>query len=496
MGEGPALWAAAAVVLGAVVLDRVVRRLHGWYREAPLGPRRRARLPPGEMGWPAVGAMWAFLRAFKSGKPDAFIGCYIRRFGRTGVYRAFMFSSPTILVCTPDACKQVLMDDDAFVTGWPKATVALIGPKSFIAMPYDEHRRLRKLTATPINGFDALTAYLPFIDCTVTSSLRAWSDASAAGGEVEFLTELRRMTFQIIVQIFLGGADDATTRALERSYTELNYGMRAMAINLPGFAYRRALRARRKLVSVLQGVLDERRAATSKEFTRSSSVDMMDRLIEVEDEGGRRLDDDEIIDILIMYLNAGHESSGHITMWATVFLQENPEIFAKAKAEQEEIMRSIPPTQQGLTLRDFRKMEYLSQVIDETLRFVNISFVSFRQATRDVFVNGYLIPKGWKVQLWYRSVHMDPQVYHDPKKFNPSRWEGHSPRAGTFLPFGLGARLCPGNDLAKLEISVFLHHFLLCYKLTRTNPNCPVRYLPHPRPVDNCLAKITKVPDI
>lgn len=30
----------------------------------------------------------------------------------------------------------------------------------------------------------------------------------------------------------------------------------------------------------------------------------------------------------------------------------------------------------------------LLQVVDETLRFVNISFVSFRQATRDVFVNG------------------------------------------------------------------------------------------------------------
>jgi ent-kaurenoic acid monooxygenase len=36
---------------------------------------------------------------------------------------------------------------------------------------------------------------------------------------------------------------------------------------------------------------------------------------------------------------------------------------------------------------------------------------------------GYLIPKGWKVQLWYRTVHMDPQVYPEPKKFNPSRWE-------------------------------------------------------------------------
>uniref|UniRef100_A0A0D9WKY5 ent-kaurenoic acid monooxygenase n=1 Tax=Leersia perrieri TaxID=77586 RepID=A0A0D9WKY5_9ORYZ len=466
--------AAAVIIAGVVAVDAVVRRVHDWARVAALGAERRSRLPPGEMGWPLVGAMWSFLRAFKSGDPDAFISSFIRRFGRTGVYRTFMFSNPTILAVTPEACKQVLMDDESFVTGWPKSTVSLIGPKSFVSMPYDDHRRIRKLTAAPINGFDALTTYLTFIDDTVVATLRRWSES---GGEIRFLTELRRMTFKIIVQIFMSGADDRTMEELERSYTDLNYGMRAMAINFPGFAYHRALRARRRLVAVLQRVLDGRRAAAAKGFARSGAMDMMDRLIEAEDESGRRLADDEIIDILIMYLNAGHESSGHITMWATVFLQENPNILARAKAEQEEIMRSIPPTQKGLTLRDFKKMQFL------------------HQATRDVYVNGYLIPKGWKVQLWYRSVHMDDQVYPDPKTFDPSRWEGPPPRAGTFLPFGLGSRLCPGNDLAKLEISVFLHHFLLGYKLTRTNPKCRVRYLPHPRPVDNCLARITKVSD-
>lgn len=249
------------------------------------------------------------------------------RFGRTGLYRAFMFSSPTILVTIPEACKQVLMDDEAFILGWPKSTVTLIGAKSFIAIPHEEHRRLRKLTAAPINGLDALTAYLGFIDHTVVSTLQALSTREE---EVEFLTELRRMTFRIIVQIFMSGADDRTVEALERCYTDLNYGLRAMAINLPGFAYHRALKARKKMVELLQHVLDQRRAATAKGFPRPS-VDMMDRLIEVEDEHGRRLEDDAIIDMLVMYLNAGHESSGHITMWATVFMQENPDILAKAK---------------------------------------------------------------------------------------------------------------------------------------------------------------------
>ncbi|TVU47595.1 hypothetical protein EJB05_07201, partial [Eragrostis curvula] len=454
---GPSLWAVAAAVL-AVVLDIVMRMAHGWAREASLGAHRRARLPPGEMGWPVVGAMWAFLWSFKSGKPDAFIASFIQRFGRIGIYRAFMFSSPTILITSPDGCKRVLMDDGNFVEGWPKATVTLMGRYSFMNLSHEEHSRLRKLTAAPINGFNALTTYLSFIDRTVVSTLRRWSEAD----EIEFLTELRQMTFKIIMQIFMSATDDATMVALEQSYTNLNRGIRAVAINFPGFTFHKALKARKKLVSVLQGVLNERRAAAAKGLSRSSK-DMMDRLVEAEDEHGRRLDDEAIIDILIMYLNAGHESSAHITMWATLFLQENPEIFAKAKAEQEEIVRSISSTQKGLTLRDFKKMKYLSQVIDETLRFVSISFVSFREATKDVIINGYLIPKGWKVQLWSRSVHMDPDVYPDPRKFNPSRWEGYFPKPGTFLPFGLGTHLCPGNDLAKLEISVFLHHFLLGY---------------------------------
>lgn len=59
--------------------------------------------------------------------------------------------------------------------------------------------------------------------------------------------------------------------------------------------------------------------------------DMMDALLDVEDENGRKLTDEEIIDILLMYLNAGHESSGHTAMWAAIFLEQHPECLKKAK---------------------------------------------------------------------------------------------------------------------------------------------------------------------
>jgi ent-kaurenoic acid hydroxylase len=46
-----------------------------------------------------------------------------------------------------------------------------------------------------------------------------------------------------------------------------------------------------------------------------------------------------------------------------------------------------------------------------------------------------------------------------------------------------------GNIIQLIKMFNFIYE---C-RLTRVNPDCKVRYLPHPRPVDNCLAKITKV---
>lgn len=35
---------------------------------------------------------------------------------------------------------------------------------------------------------------------------------------------------------------------------------------------------------------------------------------------------------------------------------------------------------------------------------------------------GYKIPKGWKVILWVRYLHTNPENFDDPMCFNPDRW--------------------------------------------------------------------------
>lgn len=162
----------------------------------------------------------------------------VYRFGKTGIYKVFMFGNPSVIVTTPETCKRVLTDDEKFVPGWPQSTIELIGEKSFIKMSFEEHKRLRRLTSSSINGYESLSVYLKYIEENVITSLEKWTHM----GEIEFLTQMRKLTFKIILHIFLSSESEPVMEALEKEYTTLNIGVRAMRINFPGFAFHNALK--------------------------------------------------------------------------------------------------------------------------------------------------------------------------------------------------------------------------------------------------------------
>ncbi|XVE65259.1 hypothetical protein DITRI_Ditri07aG0166800 [Diplodiscus trichospermus] len=478
-----------AVLLGTYgFLFGFLKKVNEWLYISCLGEKKHA-LPPGDLGWPILGNMWSFLKAFRSKDPDTFISSLVTRYGRTGIYKTYLFGCPSVIVSIPETCRKVLADDENFRLGYPLSTMQLTGKKSFHSISSSEHRRLRRLTTAPINGHEALAMYIGYIEDIMINSLDEWSGMEEP---IELLNEIRKVTFKVITHIFVGSSAEQILGSVEKYYSDLNHGLKSAAINIPGFAFYKALKARKMLIKILQGVLDERRAK-SEIIDPNEKRGMIDLLMEIEDENGQKLQDEDIIDLLLMFLLAGHESSAHAAMWAIICLHNHPEILQMAKEEQNEILKKRPSTQKRLTLKDIREMNYLQMVIDETLRRSSISFANFREAKVDVNINGYLIPKGWKVLVWNRAVHMDPEVYPNPKEFHPARWENHKPRAGSFLPFGAGSRICPGADLAKLEISIFLHYFLLNYRLEQINPRGPMVYLPLPRPMNNCLAKVIKV---
>ena len=62
-------------------------------------------------------------------------------------------------------------------------------------------------------------------------------------------------------------------------------------------------------------------------------------------------------------------------------------------------------------------------MITETLRLGNIITGVMRKAMKDIEIKGYLIPKGWCVLAYIRSVHVDENHFESPYHFNPWRWQ-------------------------------------------------------------------------
>lgn len=240
------------------------------------------------------------------------------------------------------------------------------------------------------------------------------------------------------------------------------------------------------MAEALSKVVGERRSESERGERKN---DMLGALLDEEAGGGRRFSDEEIVDFLVALLVAGYETTSTTMTLAVKFLTETPLALAQLKEEQEKI-KAEKGESEPLAWSDYKSMAFTQCVVNETLRVANIIGGIFRRTTSDINIRGYTIPKGWKVFASFRAVHMNEAHFKDARSFNPWRWQSENGAAcppSVFTPFGGGPRLCPGYELARVTLSVFLHHIvtkfsweaaevdrLVFFPTTRTQKRFPI----------------------
>ncbi|GLJ25154.1 hypothetical protein SUGI_0481080 [Cryptomeria japonica] len=167
--------------------------------------------------------------------------------------------------------------------------------------------------------------------------------------------------------------------------------------------------------------------------------------------------------------------------------------FHSAVKEENRLIREKKGKDEHLIYEDIKDMTYTSKVIDEVVRVSHVSSFVFRTVAKDIEFNGYIFPKGWKVIIWLRSNHVDPRYFENPLEFKPERWDGPKPKAGAYYAFGSGPRLCPGSNLAKMQLFMFLHLVSNDYKWELENPNSKIKHLPHSMVVDGAKMKFSHI---
>jgi cytochrome P450 len=150
-------------------------------------------------------------------------------------------------------------------------------------------------------------------------------------------------------------------------------------------------------------------------------------------EGEDRLDDEELINIGLLLLIAGHETTANMLGLGTFALLSHPDQLAR--------LRSDP----GL----------VDNAVEELLRYLTIvQFGLVRVATEDMTLEGRAIRAGEPVVLSLPAANRDPAHFADPDRLDLGRETlGH-------LSFGHGVHQCLGQQLARVEMRIGFSHLL------------------------------------
>ncbi|KAF1963090.1 cytochrome P450 [Byssothecium circinans] len=192
--------------------------------------------------------------------------------------------------------------------------------------------------------------------------------------------------------------------------------------------------------------------------------------------------DDNIVDQLLTFLAAGHETTSSALTWATHLLATHPQIQTRLRAE---IYAAIPdltalsdPTFDLATLLE--SLPYLNAVCSEVLRLYPTIPVSARIAIRDTFISNHFIPKGTLSFVTPWAVNRNPKLWGaDAEDFKPERWIDENGRATmnggagsnySFLTFLHGPRSCIGERFARAELRSLVAAFVGSFRMEMANP--------------------------
>lgn len=412
------------------------------------GRLRSPPLPPGTLGWPFIGETLEFISCAHTARPESFMDKRRVMYGK--VFKSHIFGSPTIVSTDAEVNRFVLQSDArVFVPSYPRSLTELMGKSSILSINGSLQRRMHGLIGAFFKSPNLKVQITHDMQDYVKESMKGWNDDQL----IYMQDETKNIAFQILVKALISLDPGEEIEFLKHQFQEFIAGLISLPINLPGTRLYKSLQAKKRMMKLVHKIIQERRESNTGRTPR----DVVDVLL---NDGSEQLTDELISENMIDLMIPGEDSVPVLMTLAIKYITDCPLALQQLMEENLKLKRRKDQLGEPLCWSDYMSLSFTQNVITETLRMGNIIIGVMRKAMKDVMIKGYTIPKGWCVFTYFRSVHLDEHLYDGPYKFNPWRWQERDIGSCTFTPFGGGQRLCPGLDLARLEASIFLHHFV------------------------------------
>ncbi|KAI9108140.1 hypothetical protein K1719_021013 [Acacia pycnantha] len=187
-----------------------------------------------------------------------------------------------------------------------------------------------------------------------------------------------------------------------------------------------------------------------------------------------------IMDVCSNIYFAGSETSALLLTWTLILLAKHPHWQERLRSEILDTFSNISSPHCFQDMDKLRKLKQLTMVIQESLRLYPPGLVASREALEDMKIGEMVVPKGTNIWVIVPAMHRDAEIWgEDVNEFKPKRFEGGISEAckypQAYLPFGLGSRICVGQNFALIEAKIILSLLLSKFSVS-ISPNyrhCP-----------------------
>lgn len=351
--------------------------------------------------------------------------------------------------------ERVLSDPQSFRT----SGIVVPGPpgsaqrrirEGIVGMNGPKHVHYRKMLLPPLRR--------PMVDAMVGSMAevaRRNVDKWPMGEAVDLWPLVKRLSQDsTISMLFVSEGDDRSEafKAAEmiNEHMRLNGlpSVKALQVDVPGLPYHTMMRSAEKLEAYLGPWALKRRGDTRRD-------DLLSLIVNNPDENGEPATDSAVAGQVLTLFGAAYETCETALLWSLFLISQHPEVANK-------LLDDIATLPEDATLMasQLNGAHYLDNVVKEAMRMMPPVPIQMRVATKDTDFVDYDIANKTRVVLSPFLTNRMPDLYKDPDRFIPERWDGLDPNQYEYVVFSAGPRFCPGAWFGTTMVKVELVHIL------------------------------------
>jgi cytochrome P450 len=399
---------------------------------------------PGSTGLPYIGDTFRFLK-----QPIRLFQEKQQRYGDIFKYR--LLGREHVCLMGPTGNRFVLIEQAKIVSskeGWILIQELFHG--GLMLRDGEEHKHHRGILQTAFRR-EAMVNYLQVMDPVIRSHFSSITTKR----EVLVFPLVKELTLLLAGKVFFNLDLSGNLQYINEAIMNLVKASVSLPhINLPFTLYGKALKSRKLLKDFFSGVIKERR--------RQPTTDMLGNLCTAKDEQGNMLSDEEIIDHLIFFIMAAHDTTA--SSITSILYELAAHINWQQQLREEAIALDIAGGE-TVSLKQLESLEKLDWVIKETLRLHPPLMLIPRKSLTEMQFEGVTIPAGTNLTILIHHNHYTQKHWANATEFNPQRFspvvnEVRKCPHATYIPFGAGQHFCLGHAFADLQMKLVMHYLL------------------------------------